>query len=181
MVALNKERVFQVSKLPNYIRISSLEPVAQEIQDRNVPGNVAEVGVFKGEFAKYLNKAFPNRKLYLFDTVEGFNNADLEIELNNKYSTGKQDFKNTTVDEVLSKMVSQSDCVIKKGNFPESLGGLEDKFCFVSLDPDLYKPIINGSEYFYPRLNKGGYIFVHDYNNSHYSGEKSSPRVLLFE
>ena len=28
---------------------------------------------------------------------------------------------------------------------------------------DLYKPIKAGLEFFYPRMNKGGYIFVHDF------------------
>jgi O-methyltransferase len=57
-------------------------------------------------------------------------------------------------------------CIIKKGFFPETTTGLEnEKYIFVSIDVDLYEPTYEGLKYFYPRLVKGGYIFVHDYNN----------------
>lgn len=46
--------------------------------------------------------------------------------------------------------------------------GIEDSFCFVSLDMDLYKPTYEGLHYFYPRLNHGGYIFIHDCRNRGY-------------
>ena len=60
-------------------------------------------------------------------------------------------------------MPFKKQCLVKQGYFPESLGSLDDRFCFVSIDTDLYKPTYEGLKYFYPRLNKGGYIFVHDY------------------
>ena len=56
-------------------------------------------------------------------------------------------------------------CIIKQGYFPESLDGLEDEFCFVSIDVDLEDSIYNGLKYFYPRMSAGGYIFIHDYNS----------------
>ncbi|MDE6456061.1 MAG: TylF/MycF family methyltransferase [Dysosmobacter sp.] len=50
------------------------------------------------------------------------------------------------------------------GYIPDTVKGLEsESCCFVSLDADLYKPILAGLEYFYPRLSPGGYIFVHDF------------------
>ena len=61
-------------------------------------------------------------------------------------------------------------CVVKKGFFPETTAGIEDSFVFVSLDTDLYEPIYQGLLYFYPRMVKGGYIFVHDVNNDSYKG-----------
>lgn len=45
---------------------------ASIIYSNNISGCVAEVGVFQGEFASVINKNFPDRKLYLFDTFEGF-------------------------------------------------------------------------------------------------------------
>jgi O-methyltransferase len=178
MLGLGRSRKIAIPSVTNYVRISTLELVAHEISDRKVPGSVAEVGVYKGQFAKYLNKAFPDRTLYLFDTFEGFDAKDVSVELNNKYSGGDQDFSNTSVQLVLDKMEYKDKCVVKKGWFPESLDGLEDTFCFVSLDADLYKPIYDGLEYFYPRLNKGGYIFIHDYNNSEYEGSKAAVRAF---
>lgn len=49
-------------------------------------------------------------------------------------------------------MPNKEKVVIKKGYFPESIQNDEnlknEKFCFVSLDPDLYKPILEGLEFF---------------------------------
>ena len=178
MVGLNRDRRILVPQITNYIRISTLELVAQEIYENNVAGNIAEVGVYKGQFAKYLNRIFPDRTLFLFDTFEGFTDEDMKVEKDNKLGTQHQDFANTSVELVLSKMEHRDKCVVKKGWFPESLEGLEDSFCFVSLDADLYKPIYDGLEYFYPRLSKGGYIFVHDYNNKNYEGAKSAVKTF---
>ena len=31
---------------------------------------------------------------------------------------------------------------------------------------DLYKPTLEGLNFFYPKISRGGYLFVHDYNSS---------------
>ena len=176
MLGLGRARRIAVPRYTNYIRISTLELAAQEIYEKGVQGNIAEVGVYQGRFAKYLNAAFPDRTLYLFDTFEGFHATDVAVEKEQSFSGGNQDFSATSATQVLASMPHKDKCVVKRGWFPQSLGGLEDTFCFVSLDADLYKPIYDGLEYFYPRLSKGGYIFVHDYNNKGYEGAKAAVR-----
>ena len=54
----------------------------------------------------------------------------------------------------------------RKGYFPESIAEeeKEKKFCLVSLDADLYNPTLEGLKFFYPRLESGGYIMIHEYN-----------------
>jgi len=158
----------------DYIRLATLELVAEEVNSKNIPGAVAELGVYKGKFARYINQYFPSRKLYLFDTFEGFNSADINTELQNGFSSGEQNFSNTSIAEVLNRMPFRDQCIIKQGYFPQSAEGLEENFAFVSIDTDLYDPIYNGLYYFYPRLLKGGYIFIHDYNNDGYKGAKEA-------
>ena len=46
------------------------------------------IQVNNGEFAKYINLFFPNRRCYLFDTFEGFSRGDIEIEM----KLGNRDF-----------------------------------------------------------------------------------------
>src|SRR5215217_3679490 len=70
----------------DYIRLSTLELLSHEIKANNVPGNVAELGVFKGKFARFINQYFPDRSLYLFDTFEGFDQRDGKTEKENNYS-----------------------------------------------------------------------------------------------
>jgi O-methyltransferase len=163
------------------IRFSSLELVSIEIYDKKIVGSVAELGVFRGEFAEKINKAFPDRKLYLFDTFEGFNEKDVEIETLSNYSKQQHDFSKTNEKIVLQKMKFRKNCIIRKGYFPETANGIEDKFVFVSIDVDLYEPIYNGLKYFYPRLAKGGYIFVHDYNTNLYVGTRSAVKKYCDE
>ncbi|MCD2425979.1 TylF/MycF family methyltransferase [Niabella pedocola] len=174
MQALGRERLFYVPVHLGYVRISTLELIAEEIRKNNVEGSVAELGVYRGDFAKYINEAFPEKTLYLFDTFSGFSEKDVLVEKAHDYSPGTQDFSDTNVALVLDKMSKPDNCIIKKGYFPDSLEGLEDDFAFVSLDADLYQPIFEGLKYFYPRLSKGGFILIHDYNNDEYKGVKKA-------
>ena len=60
----------------------------------------------------------------------------------------------------LVNILYRTNTVVIEGYFPETTVGLEDeRFAFVSLDTDLYKPIYEGLKFFYPRLNPGGIIF----------------------
>lgn len=177
---LKRQRTYDRNYL-DHIRLSTLELVAHEINTSNLHGAVAELGVYKGRFAKYINAYFPERKLYLFDTFKGFDTADVQTETKNNYSDGQQDFTDTSVKNVLSIMPHPQQCIVKQGFFPDTTEGLTDNFVFVSIDTDLYDPIYNGLTYFYPKLVKGGYIFVHDYNNDGYLGAKKAVQQFCKE
>lgn len=152
----------------DYVRIKTFELAVYEIKRRNVTGAVAELGVYQGDFAQYINAVFPERTCYLFDTFEGFNANEASKEKNEGNCTEAfvQAYLSTNVELVMNKMHSPQNVVIKAGYFPDSLEGLEERFAFVSLDVDFEKSIYNGLEYFYPRMNNGGYIFVHDFNGT---------------
>lgn len=157
-------------------RIAALESCSREIYEKRVDGFVAEAGVYRGDFAKYINELFPDRKLYLFDTFEGFVKEDAEIDRINNFSTGSQDWSETNIELVLSKMIHRDRCVVRKGFFPDTASDIDtkQKFCFVSLDMDLYQPIYEGLKFFYPRLSSGGFIFVHDCRNIGYLGARKA-------
>lgn len=170
----NSTRVLPVNF--DYIRYAALVLCYEEIVSNSVAGNIAELGVYKGDFAKRLNVLFPNRSLYLFDTFEGFNKKDVETEKVNSFSAGNQNFSDTSVEVVLGKMKHPGNCIVKKGFFPDTAEDIDinEKFCFVSIDADLYEPVLKGLSFFYPRLEKGGYIFVHDFNNDQYKGARQA-------
>lgn len=178
---LGRNRIIVVNDGIDYVRLSSLELVANEIHENKIIGNTAELGVFKGDFSSKINLSFPDRKLYLFDTFEGFDKRDILKEVEQGFSDGKQDFSDTSVENVLAKMTHPSLCIVKKGFFPQTAEGLEDTFAFVSIDTDLFEPIYQGLKYFYPRLSRGGFIFIHDYNNSEYTGAKVAVRQFCKE
>ena len=171
MRLLKRKRAIDLSyKAWDYNRHSSLELCAYEINQKKIEGAVAEVGVFQGEFAQKINEAFPERKFYLFDTFEGFSKADVDIDNEKGHSKGFEDFSDTSEQLVLQRMPYREKCLIKKGYFPETAAGIDEPFVFVSLDADLYKPTYEGLHFFYPKLKRGGYIFVHDFNNDSYKG-----------
>lgn len=134
----------------------------------NLKGNVAEAGVFQGEYAKFINEYFPDRTLYLFDTFEGFDERDrndiIDTKTNGESLYDVFDYlKMTSIDIVLSKTKFPGKCEIKQGYFPTTTYDLEDSFLFVSLDRDLYKPTFEGLKFFYPRMVEGGIIVMDDY------------------
>ena len=161
--------------IPDYVRLSTVDLIAGFVEDLDPSAAVAEVGVYKGHFASYLNSVFKNRKIFLFDTFTGFSINDLATE--DKYSFSKINselFSDTTIDVVMKKMRYPKNVVLVKGYFPVSAKSIIQDFVFVSIDVDLYKPTFSSIEYFYPLIIKGGYLMIHDYHNYNYRGVKKA-------
>ncbi|RGY94748.1 TylF/MycF/NovP-related O-methyltransferase [Clostridium sp. AM58-1XD] len=155
-----------------------LENFKEVLDIRGKFAAVAEAGVYQGEFAKVINRIFPNSKCYLFDTFEGFDNRDFSYEEKESLIQAEH-LKKTSIELVLSKMTTPENCIIKQGYFPDTAVGLDEKYMFVNLDMDLYKPILDGLVYFYPRMISGGVILIHDYFSDVYPNVKSA--VLDYE
>lgn len=157
-------------------RAGMMRLMAEQIKERKIPGEIAEVGVYRGDFAVLLNEAFPNRKLHLFDTFEGFPEQDIQIEQNlnlSKAQTG--DFSETNQNSVYHLMPYPENIVLHKGYFPDTFSSCKNcTFAFVNLDADLYAPTKAALPLFWERLSKGGVIMVHDYNSTQFSGVKKA-------
>ena len=160
------------------MRIGVLRLLAEQIRERNVPGDVAEVGVYRGDFAAMINGAFRSRTLHLFDTFTGFPVQDVQIEQENGLSRAKTgDFSETDQEMVIGKMIYPERLVVHKGYFPETFSPCENTaFAFVSLDVDLYAPTKAALTLFWPRMSPGGCIMVHDYNSTQFSGAGKAVR-----
>ncbi len=168
--------VLKYIDLPTRGRLASLEGIAKIFKKHGVDGDVAELGVYKGDFAKEINRIFPDRNLYLFDTFEGFPDEDFNYDKeNNLFFTEVGRLANTSEGYVMSRMPHKEKIIIKKGRFPDTTVGLgNNRYAFVNIDVDLYKPILAGLEYFWPRMTPGGYIFVHDYFSLSYAGSQKA-------
>ncbi len=154
----------------DYVRTRTLEALCRELDD--IPGAAAELGVYRGGFARCINALLPERTLYLFDTFEGFDPAEAEHEA----AGFVQAHRNTGVGRVLRLMPHPEKVVIRRGLFPASLEGLEGRFALVSLDVDLEESTLAGLRWFYPRLNPGGFLLMHDYNSPRLPGVKRALR-----
>lgn len=150
------------------LRAATLQALLPRLQD--VPGDIAELGVYQGDFAWQLNLAFPDRPLHLFDTFSGFDETDLAVEAAAVQKQARLDFSDTSADAVMARMPYPEQVVLHAGRFPETAAALERCFALVSLDADLYTPTLAALLYFLPRMNDGGVLLVHDYANPRFPG-----------
>lgn len=145
-----------VDQTNDYVRLATLELLCRRLE--HVPGAAAELGVYKGFFARCINLLL-DRRLYLFDSFAGFGEED------HAPAAFQAAHRNTAVQQVLSIMPHPEKVTVKPGFFPGSLEGLEERFCLVSLDVDFEKTTLEGLRYFWPRLERGGYLLLHDWGS----------------
>ncbi len=153
-------------------RLLFLVQNARRVLDEGVPGDFAEVGVYKGNSAKVLSdvlrRADASRSLYLFDTFGGFDARDL-AGVDAKVPTL---FSDVTLTAVKQFLAADGICDFRPGYFPQTADALDPgaRFALVHLDCDLHEPMRAGLRFFYPRLNAGALVIVHDYASGLWPG-----------
>ena len=157
--------------MPKYPRVQFLQSFASSVND-DMEGAVAECGVCWGDFAAQINECFSGRKLYLFDTFEGFPGSDLIYESSDLQSSliKTTEFISNTVSPELTllKCPHKENVIIKKGYVPDTLYEFEnERFLFVNLDMDMYAPTISALRFFADKMVANGVILVHDYWEYH--------------
>ena len=171
------------------VRKNWIKAFAEYTKEIGMLGSVAECGVFYGDTAMFINKDWPDRTLHLFDTFEGFSDRDAVHDIDSYPAFAKGAFASagkfkagtpeSMIEVVKSRMCYPDNLKIHKGYFPECAGIIEDSFCFVNLDMDLYQPQLEGLRYFWNKMEPGGIILLHDYYHPMLPGVKKA--VIDFE
>lgn len=157
---LNDNERREILETDDPVRYGTVLLALEQIEKEQIAGALAECGVYRGTMSQFLHKHAPTRLLYLFDTFEGFDPRDVE-------GTQDERFRDTSAELVRSAFGSADTIVIRQGYFPESAKGLsEERFAFVMIDFDKYRPILAALDFFYPRMHRGGYVVLHDYNST---------------
>lgn len=158
------------------IRGRCMRQLVYRIESKGIAGAMAELGVYRGDLAWRMNMAMPDRKLYLFDTFSGFDERDMPGECSGAQECCRRGtFSDTSAEYVMGRMPFPDNVVIREGFFPDTAEGLEDMtYALVSLDPDLYRPALEGLKYFIPRISSGGAVILHDYDNQRFPGIKKA-------
>ena len=148
------------------VRLLFFITVLLELKSSNIPGSIAELGVYQGNSAKIFRALCPERDLYLFDTFTGFDKRDCEVE---RASPGGFE---TSLEEVREFLGAHDKTHYLKGYFPQTTSQLSSniRFALVHLDADLYHPTKSGLEFFYDKLEPGGFLILHDHNTPHWKG-----------
>ena len=155
-VSLTKEEVYTI--------YSSIKAT------RDLEGDIAEVGVWKGGSAKVICEIKgDNKSLYLFDTFEGMPDGLINPE-KDRWREGSH--TDTSLDQVKEYLKNYNKVYFLKGLVPNSIyqdktySVKDKKFCFVHLDVDLYQSTLDALKFFWPRMTQGGRIVSHNYNLS---------------
>lgn len=168
LVKINEKDCFDENKLigtheftdseycDDYFRYRTFELIADELKATDIKGAVAELGVFRGVFSRLINRKFSDKKMYLFDTFEGFDlkEAEKELSLGRCGEAFIEGHKKTSENIAMNNLLHPAQCVICKGLFPDSVTkqAREETYCFVSIDVDFEDSIYAGIDFFYPRL-----------------------------
>ncbi len=128
-----------------------------------LPGEVAELGVYKGGSARFLARVFaglgPRKKVLLFDTFAGLPTADRERDI---YREG--DLADTSLEGVQSYLGDCPSVLFFPGLFSDTLPQASDhRFCLVHIDADLFSSVDECCAFFYPRMVPGGIMLFDDY------------------
>ncbi|MEW6275619.1 MAG: TylF/MycF/NovP-related O-methyltransferase [Bacillota bacterium] len=131
----------------------------------NVPGDLAECGVYRGGSALLLAKTLymygkGDKTLHLFDTFQGMPPANPELDLHKE-----GDFADTSLEEVQNYLAGYGTFLrFYPGVFELTFPAVNGKrFSFVHVDCDLYASVKLCCSFFYTRLNPGGVLIFDDY------------------
>lgn len=179
---ISKELIRLERNYPDKVRFFNWWFQVERLKRDGVPGDFAELGVYKGESAKILHLLDPSRIFHLYDTFEGFKEEDLQHETGEAAAYTPRNFADTSLEAARRYIAGNENLVFHPGHFPESLVVSRQSlvremepndyrlstadyrlFSLVNLDADLYNPTKAGLEFFYPRLLPGGVIIIHDY------------------
>jgi O-methyltransferase len=132
------------------------------VNTTKIPGDITEIGVYRGGSSKLICEAKGNRYFHLFDTFEGLPNTsskDTQLFRKNQYQGSL---------ECVQKLLQGfPNLYFYKGLFPATAISITQKmFSFVHMDVDLYESTKSCLDFFYPRMSRGGVIISHDYLGS---------------
>ena len=139
----------------------------ERINKHQIAGDLAEVGVFKGESANLIHHMLPNRPLHLFDTFCGYPKDKIHDNFDSHERVQRADYMQCSAKNVQSLLGNAANVTIHEGVFPQTAVSIESNtFAFVHLDADLYQTTLDGLRFFYPKLVPGGTLVVENYNHN---------------
>lgn len=172
-----------VDNFPLQCRLYSLQQMVELAARRNIDGEFAECGCWKGHSAYIISTILArhrfSRSFHIFDSFEGGLSDKTSEDMSDYARQTKEEAEfeknwfSSTIDDLKRALTGFDFIEIYKGWIPERFHEVEHKqFSFVHVDVDLYQPTLDSLKFFYPRLMPGGIIVVDDYGYSVFPGAK---------
>jgi hypothetical protein len=171
----------------NLSRFLTIYDILKEI--KNIPGDVVELGSWKGanllgmaKSLKHLN-LYQKKKVYSFDSFEGLTNPAEEDQfdetLRGKY---RGDF--SKLEAIISLYDLEEKVCLKQGLIENSVPRFvhehpDATFSLIYYDADFYEPAEIMFQHLVPRLSVGGVILLDEYGTPEWPGETKSVDQFL--
>lgn len=156
-------------------RLDNIQECLAVVKRDNIPGDVAETGVWRGGSAIYMKGCLTawgmsDRLVWVADSFEGLPVPSVPQDAGYDYSVSKVPILAITLEEVQEnfRRYDLLDDKVKfiKGWFRDTLHVAPIKqLSLLRLDGDLYESTMNGLDALYPKVSLGGFVIVDDFKD----------------
>ena len=147
----------------------------QYLKTVDLPGDVADLGAYRGGASLILRRLGPDKTLHLFDTWTG-------TPFDDPMCHHRKGEWLASLDECKALVGQDQQTYYHEGVFPYSAEGLNGRqFSFVYIDPDTYQTVRDAIAFFWPRLVQGGKLFFDDWKWLACAGGEKAVREVFQE
>lgn len=145
---------------------------------RDMPGDFCELGCWRGlsayQTAHYIRRSHPGAHFCILDSFEGLSEYKTEDKAGTPYDYEIMRKALVCPEDIVKQNLREFDFIsYHKGWIPSQFHEVaERQFCWVHVDVDLYEPIRDSIEFFYPRLLTRGIMVFDDYGSAQFPGAK---------
>ncbi|WP_177196345.1 TylF/MycF/NovP-related O-methyltransferase [Bradyrhizobium sp. OK095] len=167
--------------LAKYGRMLTLHQMVEHVLERNIAGDIAECGCWKGH-STYVIAELARRHafagtLHVFDSFEGGLSDKTEEDQTRRFLQSERDVLHektmfsSSIDQVRASLAAFGFVRLYPGWIPDRFAEIGDRrFSLVHVDVDLHNPTAESLAFFWPRLNPGGCIVVDDFGAADFPG-----------
>jgi O-methyltransferase len=157
-----------------YKRLTNIEHCIRIIKEESIDGDLIETGVWRGGATIFMkavlnNLNLKNKNVWLADSFKGVPPPKKDFPEDSISELHKHNILNVSKNEVkrnfeLYDLLDESIKFIE-GWFHDTLANTPiEKLSLLRIDCDLYESTFLSLKYLYPKVSKGGFVIIDDYN-----------------
>jgi hypothetical protein len=153
-------------------RLDNLQFCVEDVIENKVPGDFIETGVWRGGaciLMRAILKAhgIDDRRVFAVDSFQGLPKPESKEDSGDKLHTYK--FLQVSLEEVKENFrrygLLDSQVIFLRGWFKDTLRtNLIKELAVLRLDGDMYQSTMDALTHLYPKLSRGGYCIIDDWN-----------------